>query len=433
MPRTEPLPLPEALDLLRSTLDQSPADYTEIAWSEAIRQSGATPGGAVDGAPVPLPHCTLQVRVVERGRSGHYTTGNLEMEELRHAVRQALAQAATAPPVSSGGHPLEPPDDTSALPSPLSTDALFDPAIAHLTPAAAADLLGERLESGRETGALDWIVGRVVVVNSKGLERQTAVTCARLQLQRGEGPGAGQAASAARTLQQLDAPGTLERARLRAAAGSETADPGEPFATVYLAPEATAGLILHLRRLLRTHLTFPVVEAALLPRLGSASLDPYLHLADDPLAEAGLPFPFDLRGAPLGARVLLTEGAVQPPFPPATNGPGDERGSHLILQSGATAEARLWELCEGGLFVPSIHKVDCREPGTLGLRCSIHGARRIRGGQPAEILCRPTLDLALLPALETVLGIGTQAVTLAEGDGLYGGVRAPALALTLCH
>jgi predicted Zn-dependent protease len=289
--------------------------------------------------------------------------------------------------------------------------------------------LQQRLHSAEETGTLDWTIGRVAVLNSEGLERSATTTCARLRIACGTGLRQGRALSAARTLQQLDAPGTLERARLRRAEGEADLDP-TGISAVCLAPEATAQLLLHLRRLARGAIAFPEGEPGGYPDFPSLAFDPQLHLEDNPLDPEALPFPFDLRGAPLAARDLLTDGKATASFPPPWR-LGDERGSHLLLHAGALTDGALLERCDGGLYVSEIERVTCDDPRPLTLRCTFGGGRRIRAGRCTEAVPPETLTLPLLPALEKILGLGGTAVTVAQADGLLGGARAPGLALSL--
>jgi predicted Zn-dependent protease len=415
--RSPTLTFSAVLDLLRRALEESPADSTEISWVEALHHSTRAQAG-------PATRCTLRVRVEERGRSGNYTTDILTLEEIRHAVRQALGRAAlSSPAVSSGGHPAPPAEDTGMR---AAEEDLFDPAVARLTPQTAQDLLGRKLEAG-ERGTLDWAAGRVAVVHSDGREQHTGVTCARLHIECGEGPAAGRAMAAARSLRRLDAPGVLERARRRIA--TETASPPSPESSedgiLVLEPEATADLLLHLHRWWRSAAFLGQVEADLQQ---GAALDPGLHLTDDPLDPGALPFPFDLRGAPLAPQPVLVDGRCRP-FEPALL--DENRDLHACLRPGGLSTEELLRRCDGGLSVGRIHRLECLEPHTLRLRFAVGGVRRIRGGETAEALHLTTLEGAFLPALEKVLGIGDTAVTLARGDGLFGGAQAPAVALRL--
>jgi predicted Zn-dependent protease len=123
-------PLPTIVDLLQRALARSPADETEVVWTESIL---ATTSSRPRRPAVPERlHRTVAVRVLERGRLGSYRTGTVGAGELDDAIRQALAQSRTRPALPGVFHLPAPQPATRAV------GGLHDPAVAALEVRGAA-------------------------------------------------------------------------------------------------------------------------------------------------------------------------------------------------------------------------------------------------------------------------------------------------------
>jgi predicted Zn-dependent protease len=286
----------------------------------------------------------------------------------------------------------------------------------------------------------------LTVAGSGGVARHLRATGVALEV-RGRGPAPGSASGAARTLPALDAQSIVERARRRASGSGEATEDGgaedggaEDGGAVVLSGEAAAALVsalgIHLLSAAAWEdpLAFPARHA------GQRALAPQLHLVEDAARAPGLPFPLGLAGGERATAALVAggilRGPVADPFEalslgvPATSPfwvgePGI--AEHLHLLPGEAGEEELLHGAGEGVFVGAIERLECWDRGRLAARVTTRGRRRIAGGTLAGALPEATWEVELPAALGTVLAVGRDVVTLAEGP--FGGVTAPGLAL----
>ncbi|MES1210836.1 MAG: hypothetical protein ABUL63_00750, partial [Acidobacteriota bacterium] len=198
MPPLSLVPVEEMVARLERVLAGSPADATELVWIEArrSRETNREAGGKrQDGSGEALER-TVMVRVREAGRLGLHRTGLTALSDIEKAVREALAQARLSIRAPEAWLPAGAGDQLPVIPG------LYDPEIPRLTAARAKELIQKTAERGErnETARLGWGEGHVAVVNSRGLRRAAEVTAAWLDVSCGQTPGAGSAASIARSL-----------------------------------------------------------------------------------------------------------------------------------------------------------------------------------------------------------------------------------------
>jgi predicted Zn-dependent protease len=427
------LPVEEMVARLDRVLAGSPADATELVWIEARRNQEISQGAGGESQ-----ERTVLVRVRESGRTGLHRTGLTGLHDLEKAVREALAQARLSQPM-----PPTPPGRLSegagdALPE---IPGLYDAEVSRLTPARVKEILQRSVQSG-ESATLGWAEGRFAVVNSRGLRRTAEVTAAWLEVSCGTTPGAGRAATLARSLAGLNGPAVFELARQRhAPEGGETAPPDGPVAVV-LAPEAAAVLLDLLNRHALSSLPFQAGTSFLCERLGQEIFHPALTLRDDPLAPCGTPFPFDLLGAAKRPMSLIERGvflgaprderlALALGLPPTAHlvAPDEARCSHLSLQPGETTDAELLRRAEGGLWVNELDPAEAFDPRALRFRAVARGVRRIVSGDLGPALPDLVWEDCLPALLARVLGVGNAPVpVLPAGDPLLGAFNVPLLA-----
>ncbi|MEM7051690.1 MAG: metallopeptidase TldD-related protein [Acidobacteriota bacterium] len=429
MPHAQLLAVSDIRALIADTLETSPADETELAWIEVRRRSADT----ADDAPPEKVERTIAVRVLERGRYGSYRTPFPTRGELQGAVREALGLARLGPsdedvrPISKRGR------------SAPALDSAYDPELAALDGAAAHEILQRGLDD-QEAGRLSWAEARVVVANSKGLERQAEVTSATLEITCGQGAGAGRAAASARQLSRLDAAATLERARQRRgpAAGGEL--PAEPFGLV-LSAEVIAQLIFLLNHHALSAQSFHDESSWLRSSLGHQVFDAALSLGDRGEDDAGLPFPFDFYGARKRNIELIVEGVVRSPavdhalsttlgrpVTPLAVAAKESVAGNLFVGAGKLRETELVELTGEGLWIGWIDGLECYDPATLSFRARARGVRRIRGGVRAESIGELLWEDRLSRLFSRIAGLGREALCLDLRQSVLGGIVTPPMA-----
>jgi predicted Zn-dependent protease len=405
------------------------ADETEITWME-IRRSRASVG--LDAAQsFRVRERTVQVRVVESGRVGLFRTGDTQLGEMDHAVRMALGHARVSP-----RRQLPPlPGEEQPMPPRLP---IHDRAAAHLDPEKARRWLRSHLRED-EAASLDWAEGQVVVCNSRGLRRWSRATLCHLQVRSGEGPAAGFATDASRSLAGLEVGAVFERARRRRARDA-TRDHAVERGPLVLAPEAAAELVALLnQRALSSH-AYGQGGSFLREHTGVQVFDQRITLRDDGTDLQGLPFGYDLEGRTKRPVLLIDHGVARTPaldtwsaadfgLEPTGHAVGSDEGLalNLFLEAGDASEAELLAAAGEGVWISRLESVECFDPARVQLRARARGVRRIAGGRIAHPLPALIWEDSLLRIFSHVSAVGRTTASRPSTDQLLGGITAPAL------
>jgi predicted Zn-dependent protease len=431
------VPLDEMVTRLERALASSPADATELVWIEARR--GQESNGKRRRDSYEQQERTVLVRVRESGRYGVHRIGACGASDLEHAIRDALAQARLSQPRPAPE--LRPEGADGPLAGGAGT-GLHDPEVARMTPARARELVQSLAQRG-ETVRLGWAEGRVAVANSRGLRRAAEVTSAWAAVSAGQDPRAGLAAAASRSLAGLGPSTLLARAQERQAPEGEIASVPDGPVPLVLSQEAAAGLLELLNRRALTSASFHHGTSSLRGSLGAPVFHPALTLRDDGTDPRGLTFPFDLLGSAKRPLDLIAQGVFLTPAvderlareldrPPTPHlvATDEAAPTHLFLLSAEpSADGELLGGADGGLWIAALDPIEGFDPGTLRFRATARGVRRIESG----VLGAAVPDLLWEDDLGTLLAgglkVGTEPVTMALGDGLFGGITAPLLAL----
>jgi len=430
------IPADEALALLREAVALSPADETAISMVEARRLVAGLRGGGQRSQVETRSRLegTVQVRVIEAGRLGVYRADGATPSDLASAIRQAMAQARGAEPLSPELR-LTPEDASPVEEGP----PLFDDEIAALTAEEGQRRVRE-LAAEREQARLSWSESALTVVTSRGFSRHLRATSAALEVRCGRHPGAGFAAAAARTLELLDAPAVFARARRRDAS-SDPAEWTAPSAIV-LSPEATATLIAAFGAHGLAAAAWAADGCFGHAHREAPALAPGLTLVEDGSHPDCLPFPLDTTGARRRAATLVADGVlrgpVADPIEAAALGvlatrptlTGEESGpEHLVALPGGVAEDDLLAAAGDGIFVSHLDPFDCWDDAALTARTIARGVHRIERGALAAPLPDVEWRVSLRGALAAVRALGNELVVIPAERGWLGGTGAPAALL----
>jgi predicted Zn-dependent protease len=429
-----PLSLEEISDRLELILERSPADETELVWLEANRHRATSRGRKVEIHG--LPECTVQVRVLDRGRVGSHRTGSGQISDLENAVRMAIAQSRSREPLP--GLPHVPADDT---PVAAMEDDLFDPEIAGLAGDRAGELLS-KARRRRERLTLEWSDARVAVFNSRGVRRKTAVTMAAIEARAGSQPGGGRATAASRSLTGLALRQVVERSRQRHGSGALGELPTEPVPAV-LSPETAAALCDIVNRVAFSAISYYDGSSFLRQHLNVQVFGRDFSLRDDATDPAGLPFPFDLEGSAKRPVDLIFKGTPKTPALDQRQAAllglkstahaiagNDARALNLFLSTGSADEEELLRAADGGVWIGWLDHLECFEPTRVQIRTHARGVRRIRDGRLAEPLPDLVWEDGLLRTFSSLLAVGKETVLCSSPEGYLGGISAPALAIS---
>jgi len=431
--------LDEISSSLRAALAIAPADEAEFVWIESLRSRAESAGS---GRIQRQRTTEILVRVHERGRVGLHRTGAegnglRDGSALAMAVREALAQARVHDALPGMPHL---PADTRAVPS----RPLRDEKIAALDARLATDLLGLAASRAADTHAtLDWIDGRVVVANSRGVLRAAAPTAMTVVIESGRHEDRkGFATASARFLSGLDIAALADTARRRAAENcGEAPSADRPVA---LAPDATAVLLGAVARATFSAHAYRDGTSVLREHLGNQLFEAHLSVTDNASDPAGLPFPFDLEGTAKQPVDLLRNGTPRTPAldqrhaallgmtnTAHASGGDDAIPENLFIEPGGALPEELLRTVDDGLWVSRLEGVQIHDLKRLQVRAIARGARRIRGGVLDGGLAPQLWEISLLRGLATLPAIGQETMTVAtrEHGGLFGGTCAPAIVL----
>ncbi|MEM9292629.1 MAG: metallopeptidase TldD-related protein [Acidobacteriota bacterium] len=441
-------PEERVLGLLEETLEVSPADFTEIVWLE--RRGVELHSNGDRQVRCWGPHPSLLVRVRERQRWGLHRIDHLGASELQNAVRLAMAHSTIEAP-----EPHWRLVGRSRLP-PLKRADLCQRSLARLEAEDIAGQLETWVKKEAEGDDFAWGAlcseGRVVVVNSNGLRRRAWVTAATLKVRIGEDEVAGEATTSARRLDALQPKEVVSRAQARMATGGCPQSPEdgavlELAGPIVLAPEAVAAMLLELGRVGLGFEAGPDPDSFLAGLFSGKAFSSLLSIYDDGGDRGGLPFPFDLEGRSKARVWLVEEGEVKEleqerrrgpekrrrrvgsKEPPLAAGGGEGFLHNLFLAPGDQPLQELLHGAEGGWWIGDLSAVEVYDPSTLAFCAVARGVRRIRGGRLEgglpEIRCQGRLQ----DWLQGIESVGSEPVTVATGDGIFGGVCTPALGI----
>ncbi len=472
MPTPELPSLDIAREILTRALAESPADRTEISWTEAIHRhersgrvetvkesnrkepSRMTSSRAEPGMTREL---NLIVRTTERGRVGVHRAAAFNRAELAAAIRQALADARLAPaPATLPESPAKGAATSAAAEIPSAH--LWDAEVADLSAEEAKGLLSQGL-GAEEAAHFSWTEGRIGFAATGAAPRVASLTGVALSLRIGRGPATGSAEGVTRRLSAL-APGRLlDLARERRADPNLVEPPTSPVPLV-LAPRAVAQLATAFARasLDSRSIEDAIADGALegwplFGHFGEQIAASRLTLVNDATDPEGLPLPFDACGASARRIELITAGifrgaaagrelAVKLGLPPGLAelpmaidfdqaGPG-----HLALSASdpaaALAPEDLLAAADGGLWIAALSPLEVYDPGALRFRAVAHGVRRIAGGKIGPAVPNLIWEAGLLEVFARISGLGAERIAVghrSDGAPWLGATLAPAMGL----
>ncbi|MEP7013483.1 MAG: metallopeptidase TldD-related protein [Acidobacteriota bacterium] len=473
MPTPELPSLDIAREILTRALAESPADRTEISWTEAIhrhersgRAEAAKESNRKDPSrkissraePGTTRELNLIVRTTERGRVGVHRAAAFNRAELAAAIRQALADARLAP--APAALPESPAKGavTPAAAAEIPSAQLWDAEIADLSAEEAKALLSQGL-GAEEAAHFSWTEGRIGFAATGAAPRVASLTGAALSLRIGRGPATGSAEGVARRLSAL-APGRLlDLARERRADPNLVEPPTSPVPLV-LAPRAVAQLATAFARaaLDSRSMENAIADGALegwplFGHFGEQIAATRLTLLNDATDPEGLPLPFDACGVSARRIELIAAGifrgaaagrelAVKLGLPPGLGELAlaidfDQAAPyHLALSASDPATALALEdllaAADGGLWIAALSPLEVYDPGVLRFRAVAHGVRRIAGGKIGPAAPNLVWEAGLLEVFARISGLGAERIAVghrSDGAPWLGATLAPAMGL----
>jgi PmbA protein len=436
-----------ALELAERAVRIAQGDAVE-AVVQAEQSGFARFAGSEVHQPTLIVNESLSLRVARGTRVGSAAGNRLDEEGLRELAARAEAAAAASP---------EDPDfpglaGAAALPHVAGHDeetATLGPDDQARLAALAIDAAGEMPVYGFFTSG----TATLAVATSEGFAAEQSSTDAVALVLAATDGASGYAEQTAWKVGELD-PAAVAREAVDTAKrtrGASELEPGAYRAVLetyaigellqYFAFDAFSGLALLEER------------SYLAGRVGEATLDEKISLADDALDPAGLPKQFDFEGVPKQRVELVEQGVLRRAVwdlataakagdserstghaPPPALRPWGPLPFALSLAGGdAESVAELVELVGEGIYITRLHYLGVIEPreGVL-TGMTRDGTFRIRGGKIAEPLVNLRFTVAVPEVLAEVPGL-TRATKLANEAAFYDerfayGALVPALA-----
>ena len=420
-------------DRLEEALGRSVADSTDFVWIETASAALAP------GEPLHARHSSsLEARVNVQGRSASHRVAGGSAADLEHALRQAMADARSAPKASTPRARLN--GDLE----PLSNRDLYDRRVARLTPASAERMLSE-VDGDDFRAELCWSEARIAIVSSRGPTRRASVTAINLSVSVGEAPGAALARGTSRGLAGIHPEALVERARQKLRDMSGTAHlPDEPRQIV-LSPEAAADLLALFGTVALSTTAWngdPVPD--LHQRLGQPWLSTRIRIDDDGGSTDGLPFPFDFAGNPKRRLTLVDAGIFRTPavghslagelgLPPTPHFEAldESRPRHLFLRGSGTHEADpLGTAPDHAVWIDRLEAPRATVPGTTAFRAEAYGLREIVDGRLGAALPPALWEDDLTRIFGSIAATGAKAALSPSPDGPWGAASSPAIGIS---
>ena len=387
------------------------------------------------------------VTVILGNRSASSSTTQLDEDHLLQAAGRALEAAkASVPDKDQPG--LSSPDEVGNA-EPVMR---WDDATAIASPAARAAAVREVLKiAGDSNAAGIYQTGAhcYAVLNSAGIDCYDAFTRANTTCLVDTGESTGWAEASSHSIERVDVEGAARRAHSKAEAGRgiQNADPGTY--EVILEPSASAGLIDYLGYMGFGAKSMIEGESFFSSRRGEKVAAETVTIADDVFHPDSVGIGFDFEGVPKKRVAVIERGTANTPVTDrrtarklGTSSTGHNSGSNdfgpygfnLVLEPGDRELEELIAEVEDGFLVTRFHYVNILDrPATELTGMTRDGTFRIRNGERAEPVHNFRFTQSALSALDSVVGIGRELVSIAPDYSSFGSTVAPALRIAEFH
>jgi len=444
-----PLAPERAQELVAEAVRACPADAVEVTLLGRRGEYTRFAGDRIH-QPQDIDELTVSIKAVVNGHGARAATSRLDRvgDTARAAAGLAAARAATAD--RAGGLTVAEPATAGELadPPPL----LWYDDTAGFDAAARVQLAGQAMRSaaaagGRANGMIGRAITQIAVATSTGITRHAVATEANGSATFTIGDGTGHWIDLSRSADRLGVRGALDAALGRALRSRGRIPMPDGEFTVVLGPEAAGELVEFLPDFGFAGDLAAAGVGLVAQRPGARIGSPLITVADDALADVGLPMTFDfegtakrrvpfLAGGVVGGAVtdLATAVALDPvghstghahiareevPAPVAAN---------VVMQPGRLTEAELIAGVERGVYVERFWytRVVDRQAGTI-TGVSRDACFLIEDGALGQPVDTGRFTQSVLDFLGTVDGVGDTVRSQPVMNVWNGSVSAPAL------
>lgn len=452
--------LEELSAVVDGVVDGNAADACDVFLTGRVGQYTRFAGGRIH-QPQDITEVQVMVRAIVNGHAARAACGGLAglPAAARTAARSAAAIAASVgtpgrvrvatPDLAPDRHP--PRQLGGEHPQPVPAEALLvDDATAAFDTAERVDLVrAAHAAAAARGGSVAGMVGRaltqLVVATSTGIRRATLATEAQGGFTFEVGDGTAHVIDLGRAVGRLGLRDAIDGAAAQAAAsvGRVEAEPGEY--TVVLGPEATAELVSFLPAFGFSGELAAAGVGVCARRGGERAASALVSVADDALADVGLPIGFDIEGVTKRRVALLDKGIVGSPVTDLSTAAALDvrssghahiareeapatRAANLVMAAGGDTEASLIAGVRRGVYLQRFwytRLVDRAATTITGV--TRDACFEIVDGALGRPLAGMRFTQPVLELLSTVDGVGDRRGTVPVMNVWNGATTAPAI------
>lgn len=381
----------------------------------------------------------LVVRVILDGRMGMASCNELDEGTLRQTVEHAVQLSRFAA--------VQPAWTTFAEPEPIPQIVGFDEDTEEVSPLEMAKKVYVVAQVAKEHGLMaegdcQVVIQDHAVVNSQGVRLYGRWSKAELHARVMGKTGSGYASDTKRSFYDLDVERVAETAKEKCLASQHpiAIEPGT--FQVLLEPKAVADLVMNWACYNFNPVTYHEGRSFVSTHMGKRVLSPLFTLSEAPLAETGLPFPFDWEGQARKPVTLVKQGKIvgmvydewtarsvgtvstgNTPFP--LDEIHGAIPSFLEVQAGTTPYDEMVNQMERGIIVTRFHYLATVHPEeTVMTGRTRDGTFLVEKGNIVAPIRNMRMMQSVGQALENIVAVGDESQIISHA---YGYCRTPAL------
>ncbi|HVT43084.1 MAG TPA: TldD/PmbA family protein [Thermoanaerobaculia bacterium] len=385
----------------------------------------------------------LTLRVVADSRIGVASTTGFEPEEIRRIAKLALDAARRGKPLPHFRGLVREAGSLADLPT-------FDEETASLPILRKAESLRAVFDEGARrdvhfAGSWSTASASITTGNSHGLRRHAPLTFADAVVIAGAGNGSGFATRIDRRASRVDlftlAAEATEKATMLPGQTAVEIEPGAY--DVILEPAALAEIFEWMNMITFSGQSYEDGSSFFVDHLGQRVVGENVSLADNPLDEDFMPFPFDMEGVAKRQVLLIEEGVARTPVVdkvmsdrlglPLTGHAAalgsEDHGTalHLSLAGGETTREELIAGTERGIWVTRFHYLNgLLEPKTaLMTGMTRDGTFLIENGRVTRRLVNLRWTQPMIEAFSNITGLSRERRGIGSWWNPIGGAIAP--------
>jgi PmbA protein len=383
----------------------------------------------------------VYVRVALADRSATAATNQMDEAHIRRAAERALAAARAAPPDKEWPGLATPQE--AGRPQAMWC---FDEATRATPPSGRARVVGEALESARQTraaGVFETSAHTYGVFSTTGIKCFDGFTRCVFNCLLDTGHATGWAETSSHAIEEVDHAACVGLALAKVDRGPAEAEASPGDYEVVLEPAAAAALVDYLAWSSFGAKQVIDGESFLATKAGRDVAVPSVTVWDDATHPLSVGIGFDFEGVERRRIAVIDSGRATQPVtdrrtarklgvPLTGHGSGsDEWGpfaANVVLESGGQSYEDIVGGVDDGLLVTRFHYVNILDrPTVLLTSMTRDGTFRIRNGEIAEPVHNLRFTEGALEALGSVDQVGSDAKGFAPEFGVFGSTVAPSL------